>query len=267
MAGNETINIIVGEVQQRGGILTFPEDAVFEPSMPEGQREGQVTVNSKDEIRLAVLNYENDMLNGLCKFFENLLLTKQITFVNGKMEGWSKEGDKEFVYQNNTKEYELVKNEKLEGYVNEINIKTGKVNRCYKMNENHELVGVGYVYTDGEVSSVVNFKEESESIVMKEFKDGKMFERDESGNVIYEGGYLKDDYMWFPRHGHGEETVGEEMYDGNWNNNHKEGEGSLMVGGCLRYEGMWKNDVANGKGCLYDDDCNVICEGEWKEGV
>ena len=44
MAGNETINIVVGEVQQRGGILTFPEDAVFKPSMPEGQREGKVTV-------------------------------------------------------------------------------------------------------------------------------------------------------------------------------------------------------------------------------
>ena len=72
MAGNETINIIIGEVQQQGGILTFPEDAVFEPSMPEGQREGKVTVNSKDEIRLAVLNYENNMLNGLCKFFEKV---------------------------------------------------------------------------------------------------------------------------------------------------------------------------------------------------
>ena len=137
MDGNETINIIGGEVQQRGGILTFPEDAVFKPSMPEGQREGKVTVLSKKGTRLAVLNYENDMLNGLCKFFENLKLTKQITFVNGKMEGWLKEGDKEFIYQNNTREYELVKNEKLEGYVNEINIKTGKINRCYKMNENH----------------------------------------------------------------------------------------------------------------------------------
>ena len=81
MDGNETINIIVGEVQQRGGVLTFPEDAVFKPSMPEGQREGKVTVFSKDEIRLAVLNYENDMLNGLCKFFENLLLTKQTLYL------------------------------------------------------------------------------------------------------------------------------------------------------------------------------------------
>ena len=164
MAGNETINIIVGEVQQRGGILTFPEDAVFKPSMPEGQREGKVTVYSKDEIRLAVLNYENNMLNGLCKFYENGKVKKQVNYVNGKMEGWSKEGYKEFIYHENKREFELMKNEKLEGYVNEINIKTGKVNRCYKMNENHKPVGVGYVYTDGEVSSVVNFKENNELI-------------------------------------------------------------------------------------------------------
>ena len=109
MAGNETINIIVGEVQQRGGILTFPENAVFKPSMPEGQREGKVEVFSKKGIRLAVLNYENDMLNGLFKFFENGELIKQISFVNGKMEGWSKEGNKEFMYHDNKKEFELIK--------------------------------------------------------------------------------------------------------------------------------------------------------------
>ena len=85
------------------------------------------------------------------------------------MEGWSKEGDKEFIYQNNSKAFELVKNEKLEGYVNEINIKTGKVNRCYKMNENHKPVGVGYVFNDkGEVSKIENYEGGNDLIVMKQ---------------------------------------------------------------------------------------------------
>ena len=104
-------------------------------------------------------------------------------------------------------------------------------------------------------------------IVMKELKDNQMIERDENGNVVYQGEYLKDDNMSFPRHGHGKEFRNGEMYDGNWVNNHKEGEGKLFVEGHLHYKGMWKNDVANGHGCLYNDEDNIICEGEWKDNV
>ena len=267
MNDNEAIRLGDIENQQHAGILTFPSDVVFKPNLPEGKREGKVEVLSKDGMCLAVLNYENNKLNGLCKLYENGELKMEVAFVNDKKEGWSREGDKEFIYHNNKKEFEVVKNEKLEGYLSEINIQTGKLNRCYKMNKNHKPIGVGYVFKDGEVSSVVNYKEESELIVIKEFTDGKMFERDESGNVIYEGEYLKDDCLKFPRHGNGKEKINDKMYIGNWNNNHKEGEGKLLMNGHLHYKGMWKNDTANGKGCLYDGEDNVVCEGEWKEGV
>ena len=75
---NELISIGVGEIQPGHEFISFPDDSVFEPSMPEGKREGKVEVYSKDGIRLAVLFYDNDKLNGLCKLFEDLELKKQI---------------------------------------------------------------------------------------------------------------------------------------------------------------------------------------------
>ena len=263
-------SITIGNVTNIGILenLEFPVDAVYEPSMPEGQREGKVTVYSKDGIRIALLNYKNNKLNGVCKYFDNATLIKEISFVNGKMEGWSREENKEFIYHANVREYELVKNQKLEGYVDEININTKKVNRCYIIDANHKPTGVGYLYKDGVVNRIVNFVGDEE-IVVKEFDefDNKMIEKDGNGNVVYEGGYLKDEKMWFPRHGSGKEIKGNEVYIGNWQNNQKEGQGKLLVNGCLRYEGMWKNDIAHGKGRLYDDEYNMVCEGEWREGV
>ena len=263
---NEMIQFGDIENQIDQNLLTFPDDAVFEPNVLEGQREGKVEV-FKEGLCIAVLHYKNNKLNGLCKFYENAKLQNQVSYVNGKKEGWSKEGDNQYLYRENKIEFELVTHGKLEGYVNEINIKTGKINRCYKMNEDHKPVGVGYIYEDGELCKMVTFKEENEEIVIKEFKEGKMFERDENGDVIYEGEYLKNECMWFPRHGNGKESKNGEIYIGNWIKNHKEGEGRFVVKGHLRYEGMWKNDVPNGKGCLFDDDDNVICEREWNEGI
>ena len=263
---NETITINDSGNQPESSILTFPDGAVFYPRVTEGLMEGKYEVMSKEGILIAELNYENNKVNGLCKFYEGGLLKKKVSFVKGKMEGWSEEDGKEYMYRNNCKEFVLVKSERLEGYFDEKSIETGKLNRCFKMDKNHRPIGVGTVYKDGEISSVMNFKGECEAIVIKEFKDGRMIERDESGNVIYEGEFMKDDFSWFPRHGYGKESKGNEIYFGEWVSNHKEGQGKLLVNGRIRYDGIWKNDIANGEGILYDSDYQ-ICKGEWKDGV
>ena len=246
MDGKETKIVDDIENQQRIDILNFPNDTVFQPNVAEDRREGEVKVFTKDEIQIATLFYENGMLNGLCKFYENGNVNKIHSFVNGKMEGWSKEGEKEYIYENNCKVFELVKNEKLKGYVNEINIKTRMINRCYKMNENHKADGVGYVFENGNVVRKVEYKNDKEVIVLIEIAK-EMTERDVFGNIIYQGGYRIDrDNLEFKKKGLGRIYNNENI---------------------LLFDGMWENDVPEGEGCLYDVGGNEICKGNWVDGV
>ena len=267
MNGKETT--IHGDIenQQEVDILNFPSDSVFKPNVAEGNREGKVKVFSKAEKLLAILNYENNMLNGLCEFYENGKVNKQLSFVNGKLEGWCKEGNKEFIYENNNKEFELVNNEKLEGCVNEINIKTGKINRCYKMNENHKPVGVGYVFQDGTLVRKVQYKENKEPIVLIEIKE-EMTERDVFGNILYQGEYqIDNDNFEFLREGYGMEKTSGVSYEGYWKENRKEGFGKISKGDLIIFDGKWLNNVPEGEGCLYNADGKEICSGNWVKGM
>ena len=111
--------------KQRSDCLDFPEDAVFDPDMPVNEREGRIEVFSKNrKCLLAVLNYENNQLNGLCKFYEKGELIKLTNYENGKREGWCKEGNKEFVYHNDRKISELVPSCKIEGFIDERDFET-----------------------------------------------------------------------------------------------------------------------------------------------
>ena len=57
--------------KQRSNCLDFPEDVIFDPNLPFDQREGKIEVFTKNRnCRLAILNYKNNQLNGVCKFYE-----------------------------------------------------------------------------------------------------------------------------------------------------------------------------------------------------
>lgn len=58
-------------------------------------------------------------------------------------------------------------------------------------------------------------------------------------------------------------TVGQLEYDGEMRNGTKNGYGCYYNKGILKYEGEFKNDMKNGIGVLYDDDGNVVYQGEW----
>lgn len=55
-----------------------------------------------------------------------------------------------------------------------------------------------------------------------------------------------------------------DIYDGNWNEDTREGYGEMVFAGGLKYKGQFKCDALNGKGVLFDKDIQVIYDGMWK---
>ena len=55
-----------------------------------------------------------------------------------------------------------------------------------------------------------------------------------------------------------------DIYDGDWNEDTREGYGEMVFAGGLKYKGQFKCDALNGKGVLYDKDGQEIYSGIWK---
>ena len=123
-----------------GPSFQFPEGCKFKPSNPGNDTSGLVKVYDKDGLLFAKLNYQNGKLNGISDFYKDTTLFKSVTFVNDKMDGWGIENGKEQFYRNDKLISELIKNNKLEGYMNEMDVNTKKIVRCCKFNELHNPV-------------------------------------------------------------------------------------------------------------------------------
>ena len=80
----------------------------------------------------------------------------------------------------------------------------------------------------------------------------------------YEGEYHKNDRTI--RHGKGRLIWGDEIYDGEWADNKKEGYGVLTKADIPIYKGDWKNDVYHGNGELTKEYFGVYT-GEFSEGI
>ena len=56
------------------------------------------------------------------------------------------------------------------------------------------------------------------------------------------------------------------IYDGDWINDKKEGNGKYIDEDGKYYIGEFKNDLQNGKGILYYSNRNIIYDGYWING-
>ncbi|PTB95926.1 hypothetical protein C9994_09620 [Marivirga lumbricoides] len=54
------------------------------------------------------------------------------------------------------------------------------------------------------------------------------------------------------------------MYEGEYVNDKRSGEGTYYWSKGEKYKGNWENDKRNGFGILYDKDNNIKLQGEWK---
>jgi hypothetical protein len=73
-------------------------------------------------------------------------------------------------------------------------------------------------------------------------------------------------------HGHGVQTFTEDSkeltYDGQWEEDNRAGNGTLIWKDGTKYDGEWFNDFFHGHGVLNfaEDSAGLNYDGEWKEG-
>ena len=189
----------------KGGYV-LPPGCSFHPQLANNQKEGLVKVYDEDGLMIASLQYKNDALNGVCKFFRNGKLTGEIPYCNDVANGWGYEYDESndmrmCLYENGEKKKELKKSEMKEGYYDELDVDSGEILSICRINENHMKQGEGYVFKNGMINKIVTYENGLEKYCLKEFCEKNMIEYNRSGKYVYEGGYLNSLEKDYPREG------------------------------------------------------------------
>ena len=264
-------NIIVKDEIISG--FSLPPGCSWNPTYVNGLKEGIVIVNDEFGSLYARLSYHQDMLNGLCFFYEKGRVIQKITFVNDVAEGWGCDCalGKETVwyfYKDGTKKSELLAIEGSNGYYEEIDIQTRLIlSRC-QYDEYHRITDIGYFYKNNQINRIAKCWKGKEMTILKRFEEDIMTEYDYSGSLVYKGQYLDSFIDKYPRNGSGIELQnGKRIYEGEWFLNHKEGSGVYLQDGLALYEGEWNDDKPNGKGVVYNEVGDVVYEGEWTDGI
>ena len=96
-----------------------------------------------------------------------------------------------------------------------------------------------------------------------------MIKGKEMENIFYENGeyYIG---QWLNNHKHGKGIIyyknGNIMYDGEYVNDKREGNGKYIYENGEYYIGEWKNDLRHGKGIIYYKNGNIKYDGYWNNG-
>ena len=270
--GNEqTVNIQIKAIQI--GDITYPQECDLVVSYVNGMKEGKGTVISAKKTTLAKLNYHEDMLDGLCSFYDSKgRKIYDSVYHKGEMrEALFLNTDQMKKYEFNgkiMKEYEndsLVYNGEFEG----------SIEKGYTRN------GIGTVFISEEESFIALFEKGIEKRRIRECSEGMMKEFDDKGRIIYIGGYDKNEDIFLRRDGlvyeYDEQSL-KEVYDcENGEKREKKYDFRLSImrefneDGKMIYEGGYIGTVEsgfwrNGKGDEYNDNGELIYSGEWKDG-
>ena len=216
---------------------------------------------------------ENGQYEGICYFYENDRLIKISKWENGKevsMNGsckfydephktWYEGGYENGLREGKCKEYnvngqliydgfyinghKLIPMKKRKHYWKEIDANNQVIRIC-QIDKEGRYDGVSYLYNDGKIHRISEWKNGKETKVLKLFSGDRMTEMLE-GKKRYSGGYIDTFESNYQREGEGEE------YD--------------IDGKTLIYRGSIKNGKRNGQGCSYND-MQVVYNGKWIDG-
>ena len=266
------------ELTKMAGILTkdqtekgfvLPEGYTWDAKLIDGKKEGKVTVEDEYGCISCVLHFHDDKLNGLCEFYELGCLVERRTFVNGIEEGWGCEIEnwkevKGYLYANGVRIAELKNDNDMPDYWKAVDMSSNQLISICKY-DNGLAVDKGYIFDKGRINRIVIFENGKERNVLKVFEGDKMTENDNSGNRIYEGGFVDDLSNEYPREGKGMEFKDRVLvYAGEWKNGKREGQGHTVKNRVAEYIGEWKEGLPNGKGILNRD--GQLYEGNWVMG-
>lgn len=249
--------------------LSFPSGSKLKVGYLNEKKEGEGIVTSPVNIKLATLHYHNDVLQGLCIFYnEKGEMTCLFVYENGIQNGWAKEykdGKPIYtgIYKNGEMISELHPYKGKSDYFEEI--KDNKRIAIRKYIGDDYLEGISYCYENEVLTQVFYFKCGEKDRKLFEFKNRIMIEYDENDMVVYIGNYEGDIMNGFKRQGKGEihnyknGMISEVlvMYN-DVRIGYKEIEGDIMKeyeSEQLVYQGGWCKDdyiiVRNGEGFVY----------------
>ena len=214
-----------------------------------GQYEG-ICYFYKDDRLIKISKWENGKevsMNGSCKFYDEPHKTwYEGGYENGLREGKCREYNVngqliyDGFYINGNK---LIPMKKRKHYWKEIDANNQVIRIC-QIDKEGRYDGVSYLYNDGKIHRISEWKNGKETKVLKLFSGDRMTEMLD-GKKRYSGGYIDTFESNYQREGEGEE------YD--------------IDGKTLIYRGSIKNGKRNGQGCSYKD-MQVVYNGKWIDG-
>ena len=272
--GNEqTVNIQIKAIQI--GDFSYPQECRLVVKYINGMKEGEGKLLSAKKTILAKLNYHEDMLDGVCCFYDSKgRKMYDCVFHNDEMrELYLLKEDQQM------KRYRFIGKRMIE-YDEDVIIYEGEyegnVERGYTRN------GIGTYFISDNKSITALFERGVEKRKINECSEGVMKEFDEKGKIIYRGGYEKNDNEYL-RNGeglvyeYGNQSLKEVYKCENGEKREKKYDFrfSIMrefdIDGRVIYEGEYSGTIEsgfwrNGKGDEKNDNGELIYSGEWKHG-
>ena len=225
-----------------------------------------IQISNGSSQTVGYLELKKDVLNGMILLKEpggNLLVR-----------GYFKEGVRNGLFLERGTDGQTRAIKFVNGIEETVILKTGSRSRfMIEISLCRDLLTVGEydIYNQQWVNDCYHFKNnrihlithEPEGIVLKEFHDERMVERD-GENVLYEGEYLNNLHYKYCRDGKGKAFLdGELVYEGEFKNNTFYGQGRFFVHSVLRYEGNFFNGYPKGKGSYYDENSRLVAKDRY----
>ena len=242
-------------------------------------RQGNAKLFDSSNHLIATLTYSNNQLSGPCKVWNNAnKLVFEGYLENGKKHGicreWDDHGKVLFhgMYERGCKmrSYELVSAGDFSGYCMEIDMDN---KLCSISQFNHHSLkknGRSLEFLNGNAIGEKWFEDGNLLFERCCIERNTMTEKDETGRVVYKGGYtiLQDGTIL--RHSDGVEyqSDGVIQYQGGFQHGFYHGRGCLYYPNSTvrSFEGEWQYGYPEGNGTLYDESGSIQLEGIWHLG-